>query len=251
MDARTYGRRRWPNDKFLVMNEPTIISFFVDRQDPRARGVDYAKLMSILQHSCNTLGLRHFVLTDYETMNWKGWPASVECLPFKLPRSLMQASCEAAAQYLETKPDTDTLFVGVDCIMRGLPSKFYPKEPELCVTFRGRDFKYPINFGAMLVRKNTPNVTELFRQVASRCEKYWCADQQAMIDLLKPMPFEPCIEKRRGILVGFLPMWPFNVLPVAADEIDEPFDDICMLHFRGKLPRKNQMLLWAERHLKC
>jgi hypothetical protein len=46
--------------------------------------------------------------------------------------------------------------------------------------------------------------------------------------------------------VGFIPMKLFNERPLAM----EPMPGHVMLHFRGKLERKQQMVGWAKRWLR-
>lgn len=173
------------------------------------------------------------------------WPAGVQHWATPLPGPLMQAATEVQARYLETRPLTDTMFVGADCIMIGDPVRFYPREPALCVTYRNPKARYAINTGAQMVRRHSLEaVAALYRRVADRCGTVWCDDQRALIAELEPMP--PCVGtwKRAGLSVAFLPMARFNVVP---SSIADACGSACMLHFRGK-GRKQFFFDWAARH---
>lgn len=226
----------------------TICSFWVLRpeQHPEAEARDYPGMLRILQKSCDRLGLCHMVLTDPETSMSPLWPDDVEPWQTLLPAPLMQATTEAHARYLETMPATDTLFVGADCIMLDDPSRRFPSAPDLCVTARvPTDRLDAINNGAMLVRRRAIDKTAaLYRRVADRCGTVWCDDQKALVGELSPVPQRPCTAERAGLLVGFLPMKPFNQAPRSADD---PCQGAVMLHFSGHR-RKRLLFAWAKYH---
>lgn len=231
----------------MPKQHPTIVSFWVLRplEHPEAEARNYPGMLQILQRSCDRLGLRHVVLTDYPTAESEKWPAGVESFARDLPGPLMQACTAAQAIYLETKPQTDTLFVGADCIMVGDPTRFYPMGPDLCVTYRNPAARYPINTGAQMIRRGSlGEVAPLYRRVADRCGTVWCDDQRAIIAELSPMPPTVGTYERAGLKVAFLPMVPFNVTPASALS---PSNGACMMHFRGKA-RKQLFFDWAKRH---
>ncbi len=226
---------------------PTVASFWVLRPEehPEAEARNYPGMLEVLQRSCDRLDLRHFVLTDRLTANSSLWPATLEPLVFDLPKPLMQAATEAQASYLETRPDTDTLFCGADCIFLGDPTRFYPRTGDLCVTYRTAKDRYPINTGAQFIRQTSLDVVApIFRRVADRCGTIWCDDQRALVAELEPMPPTIGTYKRAGAIVRFLPMKRFNTLPRS---VDDPCTNSCMLHFRGK-GRKKFFFDWAARH---
>jgi hypothetical protein len=208
-------------------------------------------MLRILDRSCQRLGMRHVVLTDHETRASALWPADVAGHAMHLPMPLMQAATAAHAQYLETMPEGDTLFVGADCIFLSDPMKRCPKEPALCLTYRSPSANYPINNGFMLVRQHAlPKVAALYRRVADRTGTKWCDDQRALRAELEPMPSTCGVHVRAGMIVAFMPMKLFNSLPYNVD-------DAClgkvMLHFRGKQHatgqhRKDLLFAWAARH---
>ncbi len=230
-----------------MSGRPTVASFWVlrDAEYPAARERNYPGQLRLLQRSCDRLGLRHIVLTDHETAASAEWPAGIEPWATDRPRPLMRAVTEVQARYLENRPATDTLFVGADCIILKDPAEHYPEGPGMCLTYRGIDAKYPVNTGTLLVRRHSlGRVARIYRRAADRCQKYWCADQAALQDALRPLPVEFGTYERRGVEVAFMPMHPFNVRPA---DVDDPCDGVVILHFRGKR-WKAGMFQWAARH---
>lgn len=234
-----------------MKNRPTVASFWVYRPVEHPGAADYPAMLRILDNSCKRLGMRHIVLTDHETRANERWPDGIEAHAMKLPMPLMQAATEAHAQYLETIPDSDTLFVGADCIFLNDPMKRCPKEPALCLTYRSPDANYPINNGFMLARRHSlPKVAALYRRVADRTGTKWCDDQRALRAELEPMPSICGVHHRADMLIAFMPMKLFNSLP---RNNDDPCYGKVMLHFRGKQHatgqhRKDLLFAWAARH---
>lgn len=224
----------------------TICSFWVLRPEehPEAAERNYPGMLRVLQTSCDRIGLDHIVLTDAVTAASPLWPTGITPHPMKLPSPLMQACTEAQAQYLETRPDTDTLFVGADCIFIADPHNFYPDKPDLCVTYRTKKDNHPINSGAQLIRQaSLDKVVPIFRRIANRCGTVWCDDQRALCAEMAPLPSHHGVWERGGAQVAFLPMKRFNHLPAT---IDDACRGACMVHFRGK-GRKKFFFDWAAR----
>jgi hypothetical protein len=235
----------------MPKERPTVCSFWVYRPIEHPNAFDYPVLLRILQASCDRLGIRHLVLTDHATLASERWPRGIEGWASDLPQPLMQATTAAHANYLETMPQTDVLFVGADCVLLRNPSKHYPKDVALSLTYRNPHARYAINNGFMVVaRHSVEKVAALYRRVADRCGTTWCDDQRALIAELSPMPSACGIHERAGMRVCFLPMGPFNSLPRTPDD---PARGAVALHFRGKQHatgqhRKDLMVDWARRH---
>lgn len=235
----------------MPKSRPTVASFWVHRPIEHPNAFDYPVLLRILQKSCDLLGLRHIVLTDRATLEADRWPTGIEGWASALPIPLMQAATTAHANYLESGPESDTIFVGADCILMRDPTKHYPKDVALSITYRHPTARYPINNGFMVIAKHSmEKVAALYRRVADRCGERWCDDQRALIAELSPMP--PCCGTydRVGMRVCFLPMRPFNNLPKT---VDDPASYAVALHFRGKQHatgqhRKDLMVDWAKQH---
>lgn len=225
-----------------------VASFWVLRPEehPEAAARNYPGMLKVLQRSCDRLKLRHIVLTDERTASSQEWPEGIEARVTWLPEPLMRAATEAHARYLESSPDTDTLFVGADCIVLRDPSEFYPSQADFCVTYRGRKSGMPINTGTMFIRKEAAeDVALFFRAVADRCGTRWCDDQRSLCFALMPLPLEHGVVVRKGLSVGFVPLDPlFNVIPNAPEE---EHLDACVLHFKGK-SRKQLFFDWAKHH---
>lgn len=235
----------------MPKDRPTICSFWVHRPVEHPNAFDYPSLLRILQTSCDRLSLKHVVLTDRDTLESDRWPAGIEGWASDLPLPLMQAATAAQANYLGTMPETDVIFVGADCIMLRDPTKHYPDDVALSLTYRNPHARYPINNGFMVVaRHSMEKVAALYRRVADRCGAKWCDDQRSLIAELDPMPPACGIHERAGMRVCFLPMRPFNNLPAT---VDDPSRGAVALHFRGKQHatgqhRKDLMVAWAKRH---
>lgn len=235
----------------MPKQRPTVCSFWVHRPIEHPGAADYPAMLRILQRSCDRFGMRHVVLTDRATTSYERWPAGIKSWATDLPQPLMQACTEVQARYLESRPEGDTLFVGADCIFIGDPSKLYPKDPALCLTYRHPAANYPINTGAQLIRRHSlDKVAALYRRIADRTGTKWCDDQRAIRAELEPMPPVCGVYDRAGLSVAFLPMRTFNRLPKSA--ID-PCRDAVMLHFRGKQhstgqTRKELLFAWAQQH---
>lgn len=225
----------------------TIASFWVLRPEehPEAAARNYPGMLRVLQSSCDRLGLDHVVLTDCETSESVHWPEGIDHWAVDLPKPLMRAVTEVQASYLEARPDTDTMFVGADCLFLRDPHNFYPDEPDLCVTYRTPLDRYPINAGAQLIRRRAlDKIVPIYRRIADRCGTVWCDDQRALVAELSPMPATNGTFERAGAKVAFLPMKGFNHLPKS---VDDPCHRACMLHFRGK-GRKQFFFDWAGKH---
>jgi hypothetical protein len=239
----------------MPKQRPTVASFWVHRPIEHPHAANYPAMLKILQGSCDRLGLRHIVLTDGYTRYDSGlWPGLDAYCVNPLPLPLMQACTEVQALWLENVRDhggSDTLLVGADCIMLKDPTKTYPRDPALCVTYRQPDARYPINTGAIMVRQHSIGpAAALFRRIAERTGTKWCDDQRALIAELSPMPEVCGVYERAGIKVGFLPVRTFNRLPKS--QVD-PCRDAVMLHFRGKQhstgqTRKELLFAWAKAH---
>jgi hypothetical protein len=163
-------------------------SFYVHRPDDYPAAADYPAMLSVLERSCARVGIRHVVLTDAASLGRVPHGILTACLD--LPRSLMKATTQAHAQFLESFPvDGDVLFVGADSIFVKDPRRFYPKDVDLCVTLRPGHARYPINNGAMFVRKEARDrVAEFYRRVADACGDRCGDDQRGVADALAPMP---------------------------------------------------------------
>lgn len=225
---------------------PTVVSFWVLRPEehPEAEARNYPGMLRVLQRSCDRLGLKHVVLTDVTTAHSPEWPEGVEYAAMHdIPKPLMQACTAAQAAYLDIfGAESDTLFVGADCIFKALP--VFPAEVDIAVTYRGPESRMPINTGAVFIRERAVDrAAPLFRAVANRCGKKWCDDQRALVAELSPLPPRNGIFERHGMKVGFLPMFPYNVI---VDDVNDPADGAAMLHFKSKT-RKALFFSWAER----
>lgn len=235
----------------MPKERPTVASFWVHRPIEHPNAFDYPVLLRILQASCDRLGIRHVVLTDHTTLVSDRWPAGIEGWASDLPQPLMQATTAAHANFLESHPIGDVLFVGADCVLLRNPAKHVPKDVDLAVTFRSPTARYAVNNGFMYIsHRSTEKVAGLYRRVADRCGERWCDDQRSLIAELSPMPATTGIYERAGLRVCFLPMRPFNSLPKT---VDDPARGAVALHFRGKQHssgqhRKDLMIDWAKRH---
>jgi hypothetical protein len=228
-----------------------VASFWVHRPVEHPNAFDYPVLLRILQASCDRIGAKHIVLTDYDTMKSARWPEGIVAWACDMPGPLMQACTTAHANFLESFPDDDVLFVGADCILLSDPRKKLSKGADLHLSYRHPFANYPINNGFMLTRKGSiAKVAALYRRIADRCGAKWCDDQRSIRAELEPMPDACGVHERAGLKIEFVPMRFFNHLPKT---IDDPARNATLLHFRGKQHstgqhRKDFMVSWAQRH---
>jgi len=220
-----------------------IVSFLAPRRDhPRWNDI-YFDLLEILDRSCRHLGLRHVVLTDDPTL------PHGELFYRPLPADLMQAATQAHFEWLAQGNwhNDDTCLVGVDCIVLQDPASALCGKFDMAVTYRDARARYPINTGMIYISANArERARALFKRVADRTGTTWCDDQRAIQAELAPMPDGHGVYERAMMRVGFLPMFLFNERPDGLS----PMPGRIMLHFRGKIERKKQMVEWAAKWLK-
>lgn len=231
----------------MTQERLTVASFFVVRRHefPKVDPATYFEMLLVLQRSCDRLGFRHIVLTDLGTVVGPLWPDSVEpWIGKEVPTPLMRSCTALQAQYLESAPETDTLFVGADSILLADPRPYLPAA-DLCVTSRRPSPRLDaINNGFVFVpRQSVAKVAALYHRVADHCGETWRDDQRALVAELDPVPLPPVIEERAGLRVAFLPMRRFNDCPRWPGD---PCKDAILLHFRGR-QRKKMMFAWAKR----
>jgi hypothetical protein len=227
----------------------TVCSFWVHRPKDYPDAVDYVPLLLALDRSCKRFGVLHVVLTDYSTAR-KCRAAGLDCWSTRLPRNLMRALTEAQAQWLERRHDrdTDTLFVGADCLVARDPRHGLPAEADLSLIYRPGHKRHRINNGFMYVpAASREKVARLFRRIADGCGEAMCDDMVAVERALAPMPEGYGQHDRAGLRVNFLPMHLWNAGP---KRLDEPPGEAFVLHFRGR-QRKTIMADWAARWLTC
>ncbi len=220
-----------------------IVSFLAPRRDhPRWNDI-YFDLLEILDRSCSRLGLRHVVLTDDRTLPH----GELFCRP--LPHDLMRAATQAHYKWLDCGDwrNDDTCFVGIDCVVLKDPAPMLSGRFDMAVTYRDARSRYPINTGMMYVSHNArERARALYKRVADRAGATWCDDQRAIQAELAPMPSGHGVYERAMMNVGFIPMSLFNERPNGLSGMPGRV----MLHFRGRLERKQQMVEWAAKWLK-
>lgn len=219
-----------------------IVSFLAPRRDHGRWNDIYFDLLEILDRSCVKLGLRHVVMTDDPAL------PHGELFCCDLPYNLMQAATAAHHLWLAEGDwrDDDTCFVGVDCIVLSDPSSALCDKFDMAVTYRDYLSRYPINTGLMYISAAAREpATALYKRIAEHTGETWCDDQRAIQAELAPMPQRHGIYRRAGMNVGFLPMRPFNDRPEGLKRMPDRY----ILHFRGRLERKQQMVSWAKKWL--
>lgn len=226
----------------------TVASFYVHRPDhPKAGEIDFAGMLRVLQTSCDRLGVRHVVLSDFSTMR-ADIAAQLDGMGIfrcNLPDELMQATTQAHSRFLATHPGMpgDVLFVGCDAILLRDPRRFMPDDADMAFTYRPGHLKYPINNGFMFIRERAREAgARFFRAVADRCGPTWGDDQKAVADLLAPLPAAWGEIERYGAKVRLLPMRRFNDVPAGAND---KCKGVALLHFRGR-KHKGKFFPWAK-----
>lgn len=222
-----------------------VCSFYVSRPLDFPNAAPYIEMLRILDRSCKRAGFEHGVLTDYETAP-SIEAAGILPLPFELPRSLMKATTEAHAAWLESplSVDCNTTYVGADCIIR----KDFKKEVPACdlaITYMpGR--KWQIMNGFMHIRsKSRKAVAPLYRTIANDTSEEMCDDMLAVERALAPMPEVFGQSLRKGLTVNFLPLRAWNH---CVKHPEYPARDAFVMHFNGGWHNGKQLFFdWTRR----
>jgi hypothetical protein len=212
-------------------------------------------MLKILDASCRRFGFDHVVLTDHATKPLI--PVGMGVFAFDLPQSLMKATTEAHARWLEDwRLDVDTIFVGADCIIR---RDFRHQMPagDIAIAYMLRHKKWRMQNGFMYVpRASRTKVAPVLRAVANDTSEVVCDDMLALERALLPMPPEYGVQRRQGIDVNFLPLPVWNCCVKRADN---PAQQANVMHFMGGWRVKGGQVItepegkglffaWAKRH---
>lgn len=232
-----------------------VLSFWVHRPDDFPKAAPYLDMLRVLDGSCHRAGFDHVVLTDIET---KGQVIGAGLNPFAtdLPRSLMQASTEAPARWLESRlsAGVHSIFVGADCIVRQDFRNAMP-DCDLAVAFMRGHKKWRINTGFVSVRpESRTKVAPLIREIANDTSEEMCDDMLAFERALMPMPPTYGVYERRGLSVEFLPLPVWNRYMAWGKKgkpspLDDAAEDANVLHFMGGWEDGKALFFqWAKRH---
>lgn len=207
-----------------------VVSFYAPREVKFPEFKDYIPILECLEKSARLYGAEHIVITDTD-------------LPFKtfktpLPGNLMHAILAGWRDYLASDLfDRDTVLCGADCLVnRRLEDAF----GDFDVLFTNRK-NCGLNSGASYLRpRKQKQLVDLYDAFLKRVGVHWGADQNAMIEELKPPPREEGkldIEYRdhKGLRVAWGPMAHFNCTPMTDETPEYPF----ILHYKGT--RKDRM----------
>lgn len=222
-----------------------VCSFWVHRPDDFPRASPYLEMLKILDASCKRFGFEHIVLTDKST---EGQLSGIKSFMANLPLSLMKATTESQAQWLES-PESEghnTTFVGADCIIRQDFRRHLPR-CDLAVAYMKGHKKWRINNGFMYVpAESRERVAPIFRQIADDTDEAMCDDMLAVERALVPMPPDYGVEERQGIKVAFVPMKYWN-RGGSAIHPRNPCKSAYIMHFMGGWgDGKAQMFEWAK-----
>lgn len=195
---------------------------------------NYLECLSVLQASCDRLGLRHVVISDRKLPGF-------DCAMYDLADNLMMACIQGQRWFLEDTPGP-VLLTGADCIITRDPR---PVLDGCDVAVTVHPFSdCCLNTGLVAVA-DSKRAAKLWRKAETSNPVEWGDDQHALKRALDPVTPHPGEGMRHGLRVKFLPCTQYNWSPEAAD------DDAGMpliAHFRGER-RKGWMRPWYKRFL--
>lgn len=202
----------------------------------------FPKMAAILDASCKRWGYEHVVLTDWATA------PSIDALGLRtygapLPRDMMQATTAAYAYWMESpySRGVDTLYVGLDCIIRRPVEDMLP-DGDVTIAYMKGHKSWRLNNGFIHVRAEArERAAKLLRLVADDTHPVVCDDMAALERALVPLPVDYGTFDRHDMKIGLVPMHTHNR---QVNLVDEPAEDACVLHFLGE-QRKQLMLDWA------
>jgi len=233
------------------MKRTVVLSFYVKRRAKDfglQKVAPYLDMLAILDRSCARAGLEHIVLTD-DTTSQDVTAAGLTPFMTELPRSLMQATTEIQACWLESphSKGVDSVFVGADCIVRQDFRPFLPR-CDLAIAFMKGHKKWRLNNGFMYVpAESRERVAPIFRLIADDTRQKMGDDMTSIERALVPMPADYGTFSRRGVDVAFLPLneWNYGYQMDPAD----PASHAYVLHFMGDWKEgKPLFFAWAKNH---
>jgi hypothetical protein len=215
------------------MDKPIVLSFYAYREDKW--GVNYHDCLSVLQDSCDRLGLRHMVISDRQQA---GFETFITDLPENLMRALIEGQRNARRDL-----DGPLMFIGADSVVSRLPGADFDG-CDLAVTV------FPFGDSCLnngLIYSKDKRGLVLWEKALENNPKEWGDDQLSIKWALEPVPSQvdrPGDEQRLGLTVRWFSCVTHNWAPEnVGDHAGMPL----IVHFRGM--RKPWMRPWYERHV--
>ena len=232
----------------ITAHRVTVCSFWVDRPRQFPNAPPYLPMLKILDASCTRFGFDHVVLCDRSTA---ARIHQIDLVPFGmiLPDSLMQASTEAHARFLENSTvEGDTLFVGADCLIRRDFRHQLPRG-DLAIAYMKDHKRWKMNNGFVFVpAASREKVAPLLRRIADDTSEQMFDDMLAIERALSPMPAEYGLHERHGLAVNFLPLDRWNKY-MNRTAVTDDCHDANVLHFMGGHDNgKAHYFDWAHAH---
>lgn len=200
--------------------------------------VNYLECLSVLQASCDRLGLRHVVISDRKL-------PGLDCAMYDLHDDLMMACIQGQRWFLEDTPGP-VLLTGADCIVTRDPRPLLDGFDLVGTVYPFSDCC--LNTGLVMVADG-PSAAPIWGIAEAKLLELdsiaWGDDQIALKCALAPVTPYPAEGERHGLKVKFVSCVEHNWAPEAHD------DDAGMpliAHFRGER-RKGWMGFWYRRFL--
>jgi hypothetical protein len=234
------------------MSTHIACSFWVHRPEQFPTAPDYLALLRLVDQSAKRFGFDHLVLTDYETAP-RIREAGLSCFAMDLPRSLMKATTEAHACWIESpmSQGLHTVCIGADCLIRRDFRADLPAS-DLSVAFMRDHKRWKINNGLVAIPPSSrEKIAPLLRSIADDTSEEMFDDMLAFERALSPMPPDFGCYDRRGLAVEFLPLPIWNRYMAVTKQTPKPLEDAAeganVLHFMGGHDNgKALMFDWAK-----
>lgn len=175
--------------------------------------LDYLTLLRIQRDSARRVGHRHLVVTDCDALE------GYETLRADLSGSLMKAILEGQLAWAnQWDGEGHAVLLDIDCLVLVDLGLAFDRSFDIGLTSR-KDRAAPVQNGAMYFAPGSQNAARrLFSQALERCGDHWGGDQEAISQVVAPVPQPTTMARRLGVRVAFLSTDTHNYSPKVPPE---------------------------------
>lgn len=169
---------------------------------------DYLTLLRLQRACARRLGHRHIVVTDCEALD------GFDTLRAGVSESLMRAILEGQLAWAEQwGGEWPAVLMDVDCLPLIDLERAFDRSFDIGLTSR-RDARSPVQNGVMYFAAGSQNAARtLFRRALELCGEHWGGDQEAISQVVAPVPQPTMVGERLGVRVAFLSTDTHNFTP--------------------------------------
>src|ERR1041385_720805 len=169
---------------------------------------DYLSLLRLQRESARRVGHRHLVVSDCQILN------GYEVLYAPMRESLMHAILEGQVAWARQWDGRNrAVLLDVDCLVLQSLEGAFDCGFGIGLTSR-KDAKAPIQNGAMYFERGSQkSARALFEGALARCGEHWGGDQEAISQMVAPVPQPITMGERLGARIAFLDTDTHNFTP--------------------------------------